>query len=225
MGGELDLLLLALVEDLRLGLALGLQAGNHILVLPANLVSQAAQHAELAAGAQAQRAQSTGHNLQWTHERQAIIRDPFTHRLSFPSLRSASPLQLARSTGRTTRFILSYGGGTPSKVFRRSMAAKPRFVRWGNMPPITTQNVLVSISVPRHTKQPDSPPAMHKFRCQNQGAQSTTEQASATTETNHNKLRPVKFKNKNRNSAVQTYGSFATACGPESADGKVRGEG
>ena len=43
------------------------------------------------------------------------------------------------------RFLWSYGGGTPSKVFRRSIAFAPRSVLWGIMPRTVRQNIFAGV--------------------------------------------------------------------------------
>ena len=49
-------------------------------------------------------------------------------------LRPGCSLRTRRAWGTTTFFILSYGGGMPSRTLRRSNAAAPREVLWGIMP-------------------------------------------------------------------------------------------
>ena len=57
--------------------------------------------------------------------------------LSLPTVQYFRPgcrRRTRRAWGTTIFFCLSYGGGTPSKTFRRSRAAAPRAVLWGIMP-------------------------------------------------------------------------------------------
>lgn len=54
--------LLTLIESLSVSLALLLQVGNHILVLPSDLIGDAAQSGELASGLQVNDTQGTGDN-------------------------------------------------------------------------------------------------------------------------------------------------------------------
>ena len=57
-------------------------------------------------------------------------------------LRPGFSLSTLSACGTTILFLWSYGGGTPSKVLRRSMAAAPRWVLCGIMPRTVRQNIL-----------------------------------------------------------------------------------
>ncbi len=63
-------------------------------------------------------------------------------------------LSTLSACGTTILFLWSYGGGTPSKVLRRSMAAAPRGVLCGIMPRTVRQNILEGVrkchGPPRH---------------------------------------------------------------------------
>lgn len=57
--------------------------------------------------------------------------------LNLPTVQYFLPgfsLNTLSACGTTIRFFLSYGGGTPSNTFRRSIAAAPRAVLWGIIP-------------------------------------------------------------------------------------------
>lgn len=57
--------------------------------------------------------------------------------LNLPTVQYFLPgfsLKIRNACGTTMRFFLSYGPGTPSKTFRRSMAAAPRAVLCGIIP-------------------------------------------------------------------------------------------
>lgn len=72
----------------------------------------------------------------------------YFHPNSWPSLPTVQYFRpgCSRSTrsacGTTTRFLRSYGGGMPSKVLRRCIAAAPRAVLCGIMPRTVRQKIL-----------------------------------------------------------------------------------
>merc|ERR1719220_2817230 len=51
-------------------------------------------------------------------------------------------LRTFRADGMTMSFFLSYGGGTPSKVWSLLRASFPRSVLWGVMPRTVRQKIL-----------------------------------------------------------------------------------
>merc|ERR1719365_129199 len=51
-------------------------------------------------------------------------------------------LRTLRAEGTTILFFLSYGGGTPSKVWSLFMASFPLSVLWGTIPRTVRQNIL-----------------------------------------------------------------------------------
>jgi hypothetical protein len=71
-------------------------------------------------------------NKKNTHE---ILESPYSQLIIEPELQSKKEDQQEgthlSASGITILFILSYGAGIPSKAFRRSNAAAPRFVLWG----------------------------------------------------------------------------------------------
>ena len=114
---------LAFMECLSLDLPLLFKAINNVLVSPSDLMRK---------------------TLENNHQRHGPNGDQEKVVLTFTVqyFRPGFNLNTRRAAGTTMRFFLSYGGGTPSKSLRRSIAAAPRAVLCGIIPRMALKRIL-----------------------------------------------------------------------------------
>ena len=131
--------LLALIVRLALDFPPLLESAQNTL---ANSTPHSRQASPAATGVQC----STGHEITYL-----ATTSRYFHPNSCPNLPTVQYFLpgFNRSTrsacGTTMRFLWSYGGGTPSKVFRRSIALAPRSVLCGIMPRTVRQNIFAGV--------------------------------------------------------------------------------
>lgn len=109
------------MERLRLDLPLLLKAVNDVLVTPAHLVRE-----------------TLSGKGKYREYGEIVRRLTLTVQYFLPGFNRKT----LNASGTTMRFFLSYGGGIPSKSFKRSRAAAPRAVLWGTMPRMARKRIL-----------------------------------------------------------------------------------